>query len=253
MSTAFGCYCLWKRRNISKKHCRTTSSNNKNNKLFDVGAKEDNSQLTFYYSNIDNTFFSSVTDRIERFKKASDCLINRNTLDYNFKSIETQTEEISISNKRDVFGKPFEHCFSVSTKKCSVQMPHSDVILKLPESAIKDHPMEVLCTSFRFMPEIRRKFGIVNDEQIASPVVEYSLTGYGNLSDYACVELPFIGDVSELSVWKFISDEGLLETPVKVKVQLKGKTNENLDLYYVVDGKCLFFILVLSYCFDTPF
>lgn len=162
-----------------------------------------------------------------------------NSFNSYFVDIQTQTDVKSGGNKRTIFSRPFDHTYILDRGNSTVQMPNSDVILTLPRSLLDKKSLEVSCSSFGNLLELRKNLGVDKNERLASPVVEYSFTGYTQLDEFACVEMPFVGDSSYLKVWKFLSDEGLNTHPVTILVPRKSKLNTELDLFYDVDGKLL--------------
>ena len=149
---------------------------------------------------------------------------------------QTQTEVKSVRHRRTIFGNSFDHVITLSNGQRDVRMPASGVNMTLPAYVVANHPVEVYCSSFNNLEEMYKKLAIDKDSEIASPVVEYSVNGHPEFLDYACVELPFLGEMSTLRVWKFKSDEGLQTTANQLEVPLKGKANEDIDLFYEVKG-----------------
>ncbi|XP_053373780.1 uncharacterized protein LOC123531472 [Mercenaria mercenaria] len=159
---------------------------------------------------------------------------NENVLSNHFKDTFTQTSPEKESNRRTIFGKPFEHNFLLGMSNATAQMPNSDVKMTLPQSILRHNQVEVNCTSFDTLSPLRRKLGLNDDERIASPVAEYALTGYGLLPDYAVVIIPFIGSPADLKVRKFQSDEGLNTVVKSIDVPRQGKMNEDVDVFYIL-------------------
>ncbi|XP_052247532.1 uncharacterized protein LOC127855770 isoform X2 [Dreissena polymorpha] len=158
-----------------------------------------------------------------------------NVSDY-FVDSETQTVEIAQTNKKNVFGQPYSHRVLATESNATVNIPNSESRMTLPLSQLRKHPIDVHCCSFDNIPTIRHKMDIPDDLDLASPTVEYFLPGCDQLCDYAVVALPFIGDPSQLRVWKFQSDEGLNVVPDKIELPMKSKLNEHTDAHFVVDG-----------------
>ncbi|KAH3719541.1 hypothetical protein DPMN_062378 [Dreissena polymorpha] len=159
-----------------------------------------------------------------------------NEISDHFVDSETQTGVISQTNKKNVFGQPYTHRVLADESNATVNIPNSESRMTLPLSELRKHPIEVHCCSFDCIRLIRHKMDISDDVDLASPTVEYLLPGYAKLCDYAVVVLPFIGDPSQLRVWKFQSAEGQHVVSEKVEVPLKTKINEHMDAYYEVDG-----------------
>ncbi|WAR09854.1 GXN-like protein [Mya arenaria] len=163
-----------------------------------------------------------------------------NLLTDHYMDSSTQTEVGSETNRRTIFGKRFEHRFLVDQSRATVEMPDSNVRMTLPVKELISHPIEVFCSSFDNIAAIRKKLGVSENLDIASPTVEYALTGNPALCDVAVIVLPFVGSEESLKVWKFKSDEGIRQVPETVEVPKKGKQNEQLDLFYIVQDRHVF-------------
>lgn len=180
--------------------------------------------------------FDSFNNDIASIIEKKNNIPNENIFANHTKDSFTQTGPGKESNRRTIFGKPFDHNFILGMSNGTAIMPNSEVKMTLPASLLKHNQVEVNCQSFRTINQLRKKLGLATDENIASPVVEYALTGYGPLQDYAVVIMPFLGSPSDLKVRKFQSDEGLNTVVESVDVPLQGKTNEDVDAFYVVKG-----------------
>ncbi|XP_053373786.1 uncharacterized protein LOC123531340 isoform X5 [Mercenaria mercenaria] len=148
----------------------------------------------------------------------------------------TQTGPVHITNRRTIFGHPFEHTIFIDESSSNLAIPSSDVILSLPRSVLKSGKVEVNCSSFSSLADLRKKLGLSDNEVLASPVVEFAITGYSVLPEHARVVLPFVGSASDLTVKKFKSDEGLNTVATSVEIAEKLKQNEDLDSFYTVEG-----------------
>lgn len=179
-----------------------------------------------------DTFNNDIVSKI----KKSNNIPNENIFANHTKDSYTQTCPGKESNRRTIFGRPFDYNFILGMSNGTAVMPDSEVQMTLPTSLLKQNQVEVNCQSFRTINQLRKKLGLAADENIASPVVEYALTGYGTLQDYAVVIMPFLGPPSDLKVRKFQSDEGLKTVVESADVPLQGKTNEDVDAFYIVKG-----------------
>jgi len=159
-----------------------------------------------------------------------------NTLADHYNTSSTQTEMESEINRRTVFGERYEHRYLLTKNSACIQLPASDVIMTLPRKELMDHPIEVYGSSFDNIAAIRKKMAIPDDLDLASPVVEYAITGNQVFIEYAVVQLPFIGASETLKVWKFKSDEGLHQVTKSVEVPLKDKLNVYADMFYTLQG-----------------
>lgn len=166
-----------------------------------------------------------------------------NFIESYFKENGTQTGTENQTFPRTIFGQPFEHRFMLDEENPSLEIPDSDVKLTLPKSFTQTRQVEVNCSCFHSLPDLRKKLDIPDDEELASPVSEFDITGYTILPEHACVVIPFIGKERDLIVKKFQSDEGLNTIAQSVIIPKKTKENEDLKLFYTVEGKhndCLY-------------
>lgn len=228
--TGFG-VCVCKRKKTKESYKRDESEiGHQNNALLkdernhmSVNSSEESERLTSIDGNMNLDLLNKTP------------LLNEdNDLKSYYKDTQTQTGPEKTSNCRTIFGKPFDHNFLLGPSNATVQMPDSDVKMTLPQSVLKDNKVEVNCSSFSSISPMRRKLGLSDNERIASPVVEYSLTGIGKLSEHALVVLPFFGSNEELKVRKFKSDEGLHAVVNSEEIPMQGKENENRDIFYIV-------------------
>ncbi|XP_045168129.2 uncharacterized protein LOC123531340 isoform X2 [Mercenaria mercenaria] len=162
--------------------------------------------------------------------------VDTNLLTTYFAESYTQTGPVHITNRRTIFGHPFEHTIFIDESSSNLAIPSSDVILSLPRSVLKSGKVEVNCSSFSSLADLRKKLGLSDNEVLASPVVEFAITGYSVLPEHARVVLPFVGSASDLTVKKFKSDEGLNTVATSVEIAEKLKQNEDLDSFYTVEG-----------------
>ncbi|KAL4222087.1 hypothetical protein ACF0H5_018128 [Mactra antiquata] len=152
------------------------------------------------------------------------------------KNSATQTCPKKVSNRRNIFGKNFDFVEHLTGNNNTLQMPNSEVKMTLPTRVLTDGGVEVNSSTYRSLPELYEKFDISQDNVIASPAVEYILTGHTDLPYHAVVIMPFIGDEADLKVWKFRSDDGSSSPVDTFEVLRQGKTNEELDLFYNIRG-----------------
>ena len=190
--------------------------------------------------------FATFVEMIEKKQP----IYRGNELRDHYKDIACQTVQKENScNRRTIFGNPFEHSCILDMKNPTFVMPWSEVKVRLPDSILQKHPIEMHGTSFDSITSIHEKIKISDDEMVASPAVEYVLTGVSALEDYAVVIMPFLGNREDIRVWKFLSDDGMQTKVEPFEVPIKSKENIDQPLFYEIDGKFLkshFFLINIS-------
>ena len=161
-----------------------------------------------------------------------------------FKDSQTQTKNVKY--KRNIFGEPFDQTYIFDEANTILQLEDSDAQLTLPESITKDGSTEVFASTFRDIKAMTDKLDLPDNQFIASPAVEYSFATDQKLDGFARVRLPFVGKADNLAVLKFESDEGLNAHARTIDVPKKDKENEDLDLFYVVEGNYPETIMLLN-------
>ena len=147
----------------------------------------------------------------------------------------TQTFSAKETNRRDIFGRPFQFSCYLDKFNKTAQWNKSDSKLSLPLSAFNLHSIQVQASSFHDIPAIYEKFCFSKDTRLASPVVEYCLTGCKKLSEHALVELPIINDGKEsLEIIKFRSDEGLNQLTDVEHIPILEKENKDLETFSII-------------------
>ena len=165
---------------------------------------------------------------------------------------ETQTSVVKLSNARDVFGNVYQHHCCLDNFSRTLAWNKSDCKMTLPETAVREHKIEVHASSFDDIPSIYEKFSLSLDSRLASPVVEFRLPGTKLLEDFAVVELPVIDNPEDLEVWKCPSDEGMYQTLERQKVPFLNKGNNAADLFYLAeDGRVRVYTKSFSVFFCT--
>ena len=164
----------------------------------------------------------------------------------------TQTFPAKETNRRDTFGRPFQFSCYLDKFNRTVEWNKSDSKMSLPLSALNLHSIQVQASSFHDIPAIYEKFCFSKDTRLASPVVEYCLTGCKKLSEHALVELPIINDGKQsLEIIKFKSDEGLNQLADLEHIPILEKENKDLETFSIIrQGKALIYTQSFSgfYC-----
>ena len=169
-----------------------------------------------------------------------------------YSNAETQTIDMKQCNMTDIFGQRYQYQCYLDNFNRTLSWDKSDSKLTLPASAVEHHKVEVHASTFDDIPAVVEKFSLSADTRIASPVVEYRLTGLMQLCDYALVELPFIGETEAIDIWKCPSDGGLFQTMESQKVPVLKHENTDYDLYCVLEeGKVRIYTKSFSVFFCT--
>lgn len=188
-------------------------------------------ELKYFHS------FDNSVSNINHFLEKQDLINTTNFTEFYFKDGSTQTAMENPTFPRTIFGQHFEHRFMLDDSNRSLEIPDSDVKLTLPKSLTQTRQVEVNCSCFHSLPDLRKKLDIPDDEELASAVSEFDITGYTILPEPACVVIPFIGKERDLIVKKFQSDEGLNTVAKSIIIPKRTKENEDLKLSYTVEGK----------------
>ena len=164
----------------------------------------------------------------------------------------TQTLEAKPCNMTDIFGQRYQYSCSLNRNNRTLSWERSDCKLTLPSSAVEEHNVEVHTSTFDDIPAICEKMSLSPDTRISSPVVEYRLTDNKKLDDYALVEIPYVGAVIDIEIWKCPSDSGMHQTLERVKVPVLEKEKNEYDCFCIVEkGKARVYTKSFSVFFCT--
>ena len=197
-------------------------------------------------------FHDSYCPKRSAFLDKPDILESKNLTVDLYSNAETQTIDMKQCNMTDIFGQRYQYQCYLDNFNRTLSWDKSDSKLTLPASAVEHHKVEVHASTFDDIPAVCEKFSLSADTRIASPVVEYRLTGLTQLCDYALVELPFIGEAEAIDIWKCPSDGGLLQTLESQKVPVLKHENTDYELYCVLEeGKARIYTKSFSVFFCT--
>lgn len=178
----------------------------------------------------------------EMYRNAANSLVKpgqqnvKNLTSELFVNTETQTFQNKEHNQRDIFGESYQHDCYLDKFNRTLYWEKSDTKMTVPLSAVEFHAIHTQASSFDDINAIRNKFCFSNETRLASPVVEYRLTGCTKLEAYALVELPVINDSKQpLNVWKFCSDEGMTQNLIIEHVPILEKENADYDAYCIIE------------------
>ena len=164
----------------------------------------------------------------------------------------TQTLEAKPCNMTDIFGQRYQYSCSLDRNNRTLTWEGSDCKLTMPSSAVDEHNIEVHTSSFDDVPAICEKMSLSPDTRISSPVVEYRLTDSEKLDDFALVEIPYVGAVKDIEIWKCPSDSGMHQTLERVKVPVLEKENNEYDCFCVLEkGRARVYTMSFSVFFCT--
>ena len=149
-----------------------------------------------------------------------------------FSNAETQTLGPKESNQRDIFGNVYQHSLYLDKFNRTVQWDKSDSKMTIPASAVALHKLYVQASSFDNIPAIFEKFCLTANSRLASPVVEYCLTGCKSLTEHALVELPILNGGTE--VYKFRSDDGIKQFAETESVPVLEEADFSIDTFCIL-------------------
>ena len=148
----------------------------------------------------------------------------------------TQTLELKPCNMTDIFGQRYQYSCCLGRNNRTLTWERSDCKLTLPSSAVEEHNVEVHTSTFDDIPAICEKMSLSTDTRISSPVVEYRLTDSEKLDDFALVQIPYVGEMKEIEIWKCPSDSGMHQKLERVKVPVLEKENNEYDCFCVLEN-----------------
>lgn len=202
---------------------RAETSGTKENTINTVNVSEDLASMTDKSANL-NVHFEKLVQHSDVNVTAELCA-----------NTGTQTFPIKETNRRDIFGRPFQISCYLDKFNRTVQWNESDSKMSLPLSALNLHSIQVQASSFHDIPAIYEKFCFSKDTRLASPVVEYCLTGCKNMSEHALVELPIINDGKlSLEIIKFRSDEGLNQLSDVEHIPILKEESKDVETFCII-------------------
>ena len=208
---------------------------------------ENSDQITFienYWSKFDRKLMSPMAERnFESFVPTQMPFLQKsvgheakNVTKELFINHGTQTLEAKQCNLTDIFGQRYQYSCCLDRNNRTLSWERSDCKLTLPSSAVEEHNVEVHASTFDDIPAICEKMSLSPDTRVSSPVVEYRLTESQKLNDFALVEIPYVGEMTDIEIWKCPSDSGMHQTLERVKVPVLEKENNEYDCFCVLEN-----------------
>lgn len=168
-------------------------------------------------------------------------------------SVGVQTNPNKTVNLKNSLGMSFccQHTFDKNNK--SLRLQHSDAKLTVSEQDVSDNKIVCFSSTFRNLFDVYTKLSLVMDEKetICSPAVEYYMPDLRKMMDFASLEIPYVGFVAHLHVWKLCSDEGLSKPLSRIEIPHRKNINvhdNELDAFYEETSAGKIFIYLKTFC-----